>query len=130
MNTITISLAWLGTLCATFVAKQFLADWLFQTSWMALGKAELEGWLAPLLAHAGVHAALTLVLMLVLRPSLWWLAAVDFMLHAVIDYGKTSVTRGLGLTARDNAWWWLIGFDQALHELTHLAFILAVLATG
>jgi hypothetical protein len=124
---ITVSVVWLGALYVAFVIKQFLADFLLQTNWMACGKAQSRGWLAPLATHAGVHAALTLLLMLALLPSLWWLGLVDFVVHTVIDRGKALATRGLGLTEKDNAWWWLLGLDQALHQLTHFSFVLALL---
>jgi hypothetical protein len=124
---ITVSVIWLGALYVAFVIKQFLADFLLQTSWMACGKAQSRGWLAPLATHAGVHGMLTLLLMLALLPSLWWLGLVDFVVHTVIDRGKALATRGLGLTETDNAWWWLLGLDQALHQLTHFAFVLALL---
>lgn len=130
MNTITISVGWLATLYVLFVIKHFLADFLFQTGWMARGKAQSEAWLAPLAKHAGIHGALTLLLMLALQPSLWWLGPVDFVIHGVIDRGKALATRGLGLTETDNAWWWLVGLDQALHELTHFSFILTLLLTS
>jgi hypothetical protein len=127
MNMITVSVIWLSALYVAFVIKHFLADFLFQTSWMARGKADSQGWLAPLAIHASVHGVLTLLLMLALLPSLWWLGLVDFAVHTIIDRGKASATRGLGLTEKDDAWWWLVGLDQALHELTHFSFILAVL---
>jgi Protein of unknown function (DUF3307) len=124
---ITISVIWLGALYVMFVIKHFLADFLFQTGWMAIGKAQERGWVVPLATHAGIHAALTLLLMLALLPSLWWLALVDFAVHSVVDRGKAMATRHFGLTEKDNAWWWLMGLDQALHELTHFAFVIALL---
>ena len=130
MTTITVSLVWLATLYAAFVVKQFLGDSLLQTTWMALGKAQKHGWFLPLVTHAAIHGALTLLLMLALRPSLWWLAPVDFGIHALLDYGKAAVTRGLGLTDKDARWWWLLGLDQRLHEITHFAYVLAVLAAA
>lgn len=130
MSTITVSVAWLAVLYGAFVVKQFLGDSLLQTTWMALGKAQARDWLAPLAVHAGIHGALTLLLMLALRPSLWWLGPVDFVLHGVIDYGKSSVTRGLGLSDKDAGWWWLFGLDQRLHEATHFGYLLAILATA
>lgn len=130
MNTITVSLVWLGALYAAFVVKQFLADSLLQTTWIALGKAQKRGWLLPLTIHAGIHGALTFLLMLGLQPSLWWLGPVDFVVHGALDYGKASVTRRLGLTDKDAGWWWLLGLDQRLHEVTHFAYVLALLATA
>jgi hypothetical protein len=127
MNMITVSVVWLGALYVAFVIKHFLADFLLQTSWMACGKAQSQGWLAPLATHASIHGVLTLLLMLALLPSLWWLGLVDFAVHIVVDRGKALATRGLGLTEKDNAWWWLLGLDQAMHQLTHFSFILALL---
>jgi hypothetical protein len=127
MNTIAISLIGLATLYVAFVVKHLLADFLFQTPWMVNGKEQRENWLAPLATHAGVHGAMTLVLMLAFLPSLWWLGPVDVVIHGLIDRGKALVNRRCGLTMKDSAWWWLIGFDQALHALTHFSYILAVL---
>ena len=127
MNTVTVSLAWIAALYATFVVKHFLADFLFQTGWMAIEKGEIRGWVAPLAIHAAIHAGLTLVIALVVWPPLWWLGAVDFAVHAAIDRAKAGVTRAMAVTPKDNAWWWLLGADQALHELTHLGFVLALL---
>lgn len=130
MSTITVSVAWLGALCAAFIVKHLVADFLLQTGWMAMGKAQDRDWLLPLAAHAGIHAALTWALMLAISPKLWWLGLVDFAVHAGIDRAKAVATRRLGLTQKDGAWWWLLGLDQALHELTHLVYVLAILATG
>ena len=130
MTTITVSLVWLGVLYGAFILKQFVADSLLQTTWMALGKAEEHGWLAPLLVHAGIHGACTLALMLALRPSLWWLGPFDFVLHGVLDHGKSVATRRLALTDKDVGWWWLLMLDQRLHEATHFGYVLAILATA
>jgi hypothetical protein len=127
MNAITVSVIWLAALYLAFVIKHFGADFLFQTSWMANGKEQSQGWLAPLATHAGIHGALTLVMMLALQPSLWWLGPVDFVIHGVIDRAKGLATRGFGLTQKDARWWWLLGLDQALHALTHFSYILALL---
>jgi hypothetical protein len=130
MWTITIPVLWLGTLFVTFVAKHLVADFLLQNGWMAYGKAKAEGWLVPLSVHAGIHGALTLLIMLVLLPSYWWLGFLDFAVHAIIDRGKALATSSLGLTEKDNPWWWLLGIDHALHDLTHFAYILVILIEG
>jgi len=127
MNAITVSVIWLAALYLAFVIKHFAADFLFQTNWMAIGKEQSRGWLAPLATHAGIHGALTLVLMLTLQPSLWWLGPIDFVIHGVIDRLKGLATRRFGLTQKDARWWWLLGLDQALHALTHFSYILALL---
>lgn len=105
-----------------FAAKQLVADYFLQTSWMVMGKKEAHGWLAPVVAHAGVHALGTLLIALVAVPSLWWLGLVDFVLHATIDRGKAMLSRHL--TIADKRFWWAFGLDQAAHQLTHFAFVL------
>jgi hypothetical protein len=107
----------------TFVAKQLVADYLLQTGWMVHGKGSATGWLVPLSAHAGIHAALTLGIALAVRPGLWWLAVVDFALHFAVDRGKALVMLRLQLTHRDKGFWWAIGIDQAIHQLTHFAYV-------
>ncbi len=126
MRVVTLPVTWISILYIFFLIKQFLADFLFQTGWMAHGKARKQEWLAPLAVHAGIHAVLTFLLALVFLPSLWWLGLVDFVVHASIDRAKALATTGLGLTEKDSATWWLLGLDQALHQLTHFCFMVAM----
>ena len=42
--------------------KHFLADFPFRTEYM-LRKGAPTGWVAPLLTHAGVHAGLTMLIL-------------------------------------------------------------------
>jgi hypothetical protein len=111
-----------------FVVKHLVADFALQTGWMAEGKANSTSWIAPLATHAGIHAAGTLIIVLLARPSLWWLAPIDFVIHCVIDRGKALVTTHLNITIKDRGFWWSIGIDQALHQLTHFTYVLLLVA--
>jgi hypothetical protein len=111
-----------------FAAKHLLADYLFQTDWMVHGKNRERDWLVPLSAHAGVHALGTLVIVLVANPAFWWLAPVDFVIHAAIDRGKAIVVRGLKLTPNDTGFWWAIGADQSLHQIVHFAYVIVLVS--
>jgi hypothetical protein len=111
-----------------FALKHFLADFVLQTSWIAHGKEARAGWLAPLATHAGVHAGMTLAITLSAAPRLWWLAAVDFAVHFVIDRGKTLVGRIGCWTNQDARYWWLLGFDQLLHQITNVLLAAVVAA--
>ncbi|HEY7297776.1 MAG TPA: DUF3307 domain-containing protein [Xanthobacteraceae bacterium] len=122
----TTSIAWFAALYAAFALKQFLADFVLQLTWMAAGKEQTRGWAVPLAAHAGCHAALTLLLMLLIAPGLWWLGPADFLIHGGIDRAKSLASRRLNLKQNSAAWWWLFGADQLLHHLTHLAFIVLI----
>ena len=113
----------LALLCAVFIIKHLVADFLLQTTWMAQGKERSSGWLAPLSAHCAVHAALTGAITIAVAPALWWLTAVDFLIHAAIDRSKGVVTKHLGFAPfTDARWWWIFGLDQSLHQLTHLGY--------
>src|SRR5579863_14105 len=41
--------------------KHIIADFVLQTSWMAIGKDQRTGWFLPLLSHCGVHFAVALL---------------------------------------------------------------------
>ena len=117
------------SLYAVFIIKHLLGDYLLQTQWMVAGKESPSGWLTPLTAHCAVHATLTGAIMLVVAPALWWLAAVDFFVHAAIDLFKNVVTRRLGLTPfTESRWWWIFGIDQSLHQFTHLGFVVVLIS--
>jgi hypothetical protein len=119
----------LVVLAAVFSVKHFLADFVLQTRWIALGKDCRTDWVRPLLAHVTIHAGLALVIILVVTPRLWWLALIDFVVHFGVDRGKTVLGRSGRWSPDDARYWWLFGFDQLLHQLTNigLAFGLTVL---
>jgi hypothetical protein len=118
----------LWTLCvllSVFALKHFVADFLLQTNWIARGKERVVGWFAPLAVHVLGHAALTLAIALAIAPHLWWLALVDLFVHAAIDRGKSMVGHWGGWEFSQGAYWWLMGFDQFLHQLTNIALTAA-----
>ena len=115
---------------ALFIIKQLFADYIFQTTWMALGKDDQKTWFAPLLAHVSIHAIGTLIICLLLNAALFWLALVDFVVHGTIDRSKSWIQARYKLTATQGHFWWLLGTDQTLHHLTHLAFAIALAVTA
>ena len=108
-----------------FAIKHVIADFVLQTSWMAIGKDSRTGWALPLLVHCAIHGALALAILLVLAPRLWFLAVADFVAHLIIDRAKGFCVANFHVTQESQWFWWLIGIDQALHHLT--GFGLAVL---
>ena len=117
-----ISTQFLVWAVALFIIKHLVADFLFQTGWMARGKEQPKNWRAPLLAHVSVHAGGTLLISLLLAPQLAWLAMVDFVAHGLIDKSKAFAQQRYRLRVEQAAYWWLLGIDQTLHHLTHLVF--------
>lgn len=109
-----------GALSLAFAAKHYLTDFVLQTDWMARGKERARGWFGPLLVHAGLHGLGTLLIVLLARPELWWLAPADFAIHAVIDRAKALASLRLRWPVSDPRFWWLMGFDQFLHQVTNI----------
>lgn len=120
------------TLLALYTAfrlKQFICDFLLQTDWMALnkGKPGWEGYKA-LFMHTAVHAAGTTLIMMLLAPSFWWLGAVDFVVHSLVDRLKGIYSLQKGWTYSDRWFWWSFGLDQEAHNFTHLVYILIIVS--
>ena len=100
--------------------KHVIADFVLQTSWMAIGKDQKTGWALPLLAHCLVHLAVISVLIQILAPKFWFIAVIDFVIHITVDRAKGFCASTYGVTLESgHPWFWtLIGVDQALHHLT------------
>lgn len=107
-----------------FTVKHLLADYMLQTAAMVAGKEGRRQWLRPLSIHAAIHAGGTFLLALAAAPALWWLAPADFLAHAAIDRIKSLIGRHGGWKPEEHRFWWLHGADQAVHHLTHFAFVL------
>ncbi len=65
--------------------KHVIADFMLQTSWMAIGKDQKTGWAMPLLAHCLVHLAVAMAFILIVAPRFWFVALIDFAIHITID---------------------------------------------
>ena len=115
-----------AALSIAFALKHLMADFLMQTSWMARGKNLREGWLPPLLAHVLCHTALTLLMVLVVAPRLWWLAVVDFAIHITVDRAKALVGQHGDWRVDQPRFWWLLGIDQFLHQVTNIGLAAAI----
>lgn len=75
-----------------FQLKHFIADYLLQNEYM-LGKFKEQGWALPLASHCMVHVLFTLVVALIVNPSVALLVCViDFSLHFIMDRIKASPT--------------------------------------
>lgn len=112
-----------------FRVKQFTCDFLLQNDWMAMnkGKPGIEGYKA-LSSHCMVHAAGTLVIVMIFVPALWWLAVVDFIVHSLVDRIKGMVTYDKGWKYTDKWFWWTFGLDQEAHNLTHMIYLVIIVA--
>lgn len=111
--------------------KHYLADYFLQPSWIIAGKGDFRqpgGY-----AHAGIHAALTGVVLLVAGTSMPLLASIllaEFVVHYLLDYGKIRYSVGVHIVDRPGRFWALHGVDQMLHQLTYAAIIFAVVSAA
>jgi len=112
-----------------FRTKQFTCDFLLQNDWMATnkGKPGMEGYKA-LFSHCLVHAAGTGLIALLFAPALWWLALVDLAIHSFVDRLKGMLTYEKGWKYTDRMFWWSFGLDQEAHNITHMAYLLLIVA--
>jgi hypothetical protein len=112
--------------------KHVIADFVLQTSWMAIGKDQRKGWELPLLAHCLVHLAVAMALILIIAPRFWFVALIDFAIHITVDRVKGLFASRLGVTQEhQHPWFWtLIGVDQALHHLTDFGLSIFMAANG
>ena len=110
--------------------KHVIADFVLQTSWMAIGKDQKKGWALPLVAHCLVHLALATVLILIVAPKFWFVAFIDFAIHIVIDRAKGFCASTFDVTVEHPWFWTLLGFDQALHHLTGFGLSIFMAANG
>jgi hypothetical protein len=112
--------------------KHIIADFVLQTTWMAIGKDQKKDWALPLLAHCLVHSVVALFLILIIAPRFWFVAVIDFVIHIAIDRAKGFCAATFGVTQENkHPWFWaLIGIDQALHHLTGFGLSIFMAANG
>ena len=115
-----------ASLTALFALKHYFADFVLQTNWIARGKERDQGWAGPLVVHALCHGTITLVIALAVAPHLWWLAIVDFLVHVAIDRSKTAVSHWGRWPPTEAPFWWVLGFDQLLHQVTNIILATAL----
>ena len=104
-----------------FQVKHFIADFVLQNVWMLQKSRPNWDFVLPLSIHCGVHALSTLPFVLYLKPSMWWLAVLDFVVHFAMDRIKAG-PRYLGRfnDIQSKAYWVSFGLDQMVHHFTHI----------
>jgi hypothetical protein len=81
-------------------------------------------------AHAGVHAALSALVLLVAGTPilvLVGLVVAEWVVHYALDYSKIQYSKGVHVDGNPRRFWALHGIDQLTHQLTYAAMIYAVL---
>lgn len=113
-----------------FRIKQYTCDFILQNNWIGQNKGlpNIAGHQA-LFIHILFHAIGTAIVMLIFAPSFWWLGLVDFAIHGIIDKAKAMLNYMTKWNMEHRGFWLALGFDQELHNFTHLAYILYLIHT-
>jgi len=113
-----------------FRLKQLLCDFI-QPSWVAMNKHQsLQGLGGrALFVHCGAHAVGTFILVMIFAPQLWWLAVIDFFVHASIDRFKAKFVHYKKWSMQTIKYWFIFGLDQEAHNLTHLSYVILIFMT-
>jgi hypothetical protein len=109
--------------------KHFLADFPLQTVYM-LGKGKTGlAWILPLSAHCAVHAGLSLIIILFVNPSYFWLVGLEFIAHFIIDRAKVSYKLPQGPWNSSDKGKYLaryyiaFGLDQMAHQICYIILV-------
>lgn len=107
--------------------KHILADFCWQTDRMLRDKGHF--WRIGGLQHAGLHGALTYVILMHFlgAQACVMLATFDAVVHYGVDWLHRRIT--VRMTADSNEFWMWIGFDQFVHLITYLCigFVVSIL---
>ncbi|MGR3636770.1 MAG: DUF3307 domain-containing protein [Shimia sp.] len=111
-------------LIAALQIKHLIADFFLQTRTMIMGREQY--WHMGRAQHAGIHVVGTLgVLAMFGTPPAVLIAVVigEFIVHFHIDWAKARYSVNRNLQPDQPLYWYAMGTDQALHQLTYLAIV-------
>lgn len=111
-------------LLVVFQLKHFIADFPLQNRYMLQKQRSDWSFIPPLALHCAIHAVTTLIVVLLVQPSMWYLAIVDFIIHFTMDRIKAG-PKYLGRFSdiSKSGFWIALGLDQMVHHLTHIWII-------
>lgn len=108
--------------------KHFVIDFLLQTryQWSNKGTYGHPGGIL----HAGLHALGTFTVLYIFTEQAQlalYLALADGFIHYHIDWAKMRLNKAMnwGPTTHEE-FWWLLGLDQLLHQLTYIGILLGL----
>lgn len=107
-----------------FQIKHLLADFVWQSSWMVQTKG-IYGHMGGI-CHAGMHAGLSLLILIFAAPSLMvavLVAVGEWVVHYHLDWYKDRELKKHGYTALQKGFWALAGLDQFAHQLSYVGIL-------
>ncbi len=109
-------------LLALLQVKHCVADFFLLTPWMM---AHRKVYLHPGgLAHVGVHLAGTAIILAAVGTPPVALAAIlaaEGIFHYHVDFAKARLVDRQALDPGMSLYWYWLGVDQALHQISYLA---------
>lgn len=108
--------------------KHFVADYLLQPAWMLKGKGDFRkpgGYV-----HAAIHACGSFPAFYLAGlggTTLAAFAALEFVVHYLIDHLKSVYSTNHPCTPSSRRFWAVHGADQLLHHLTYSGLLLLML---
>ena len=111
--------------------KHLVADFFLQNSKMIVGREKY--WHMGRTQHAGIHVVFTAVVFALFGADLHfilWLVLAEFVVHFHIDWAKARFSTDRALTPDQPMYWYAMGTDQALHQLTYIAMVWAWISWG
>ncbi len=121
-------------LLIVFQIKHLIVEFYLQTPYMYENKGNAIGWVKPLMAHAGMHAASTFIIIFIftlifininingIQYHLFLLVGFslfDGTTHFIIDRWKAT----LQYSTTESKFWTSLGIDQILHHIVGIIII-------
>ena len=107
-----------------FQTKHLIIDWLWQPPFEFMNKGTYGHWggIRHALKHAiGTATCLSFIpIMLKTYPLIFAFSCIDFLIHYHIDWAKMNLNSRFHFEPADAKFWWLVGFDQYLHQMTYI----------
>ena len=116
-------------LVAAFQIKHLIADFFMQNAKMIMGREKY--WHMGRAQHAAIHAVLSILVLALFGASpmlIFWMVLAEFIVHFHIDWGKAKFSVDKELSPDQPMYWYAMGSDQALHQLTYLVMVWAFFA--
>ena len=101
--------------------KHLITDFFLQSPYI-LDNRKTYGHLGGIL-HVAIHGAGSIAVFWIMGTSLWAMIAiviVEVLVHYHLDWAKDNFVARKELTTSDNLFWYALGVDQALHQLTYV----------
>jgi len=115
-----ISLSFLLIVCGA----HFLADFGFQSRWMAQNKSsQLNALALHILEYTTVLGILTVVGCAIVNscplslPALFLWVVANGLAHFVVDYFSSRASKAAWGAGKENLFWIIIGADQLVHQI-------------